>query len=161
MTVMHILASNLTAVMLAVHALLGCCWHHGHGSEQMRGPVAVTARISPQPWIISGQCATACSQAVYGADPHVSTACEQAVAQHNCGTQHGERPDCQDTPCLFIGPATQNISPSAAYALQPLITTLPLASLSADSAATERSLLATGALLPPVRLHLAHQVLLI
>jgi hypothetical protein len=161
MIVMHILASNLTAVMLAAHALLGCCWHHGHGSEQMSGPVAITARISPQPSLISVQCATACSQAMYGEDPHVSTACEQAVAQHNCGTQHGERPDCQDGPCLFIGPTTQNISPSAAYALQPLVATLPPANLFASSAAIERSLLATEALLPPVRLHLAHQVLLL
>ena len=140
MTVMHILASNLTAVMLAAHALLGCCWHHGHRSEQMHSPVASVAS--------SSHCEAGDAD---GSSP----------AQHDCGTQHGERSDCQGGPCLFIGPATQNISPSATYALQPLVATLPPASLSASSAAIERSLLANEALLPPVRLHLAHQVLLI
>jgi len=140
MTIMHIVVSNLTAVMLAAHALLGCCWHHGHGSEQVRGPVAALAS--------SGHCAAGDA---HGPSP----------AQHDCGTQRGERHDCQGSPCMFIGPAIQNISPSAVCALQPLVATLPPASLSADGAAIERSLLATGALLPPVRLHLAHQVLLI
>ena len=140
MTIMHIVVSNLTAVMLAAHALLGCCWHHGHGSEQMGSPVAVLAS--------SGHCEAG--------DAH-----GPSLAQHDCGTQHGERPNCQGSPCMFIGPATQNISPSAVCALQPLVATLPPASLSAGGAAIERSLLAAGALLPPVRLHLAHQVLLI
>jgi len=135
---MHIVVSNLTAVTLAAHTLLGCCWHHGHRSEQMRSPAAA----------LSGCCEAGDA---HGPSP----------ARRDCGTQHGGRHDCQGSPCMFIGPATQNVSPSPAWALQPLVATLPPASLSAGSAAIERSLLATGALLPPVRLHLAHQVLLI
>ena len=140
MTIMHIVVSNLTAVMLAAHTLLGCCWHHGHRSEPMCSAVASAAS--------SGHCEAGDA---HGPSP----------VQHDCGTQHGGRHDCQGSPCMFIGPTTQSISPSAVCTLQPLVATLPPASLSAGGAAIERSLLATGALLPPVRLHLAHQVLLI
>ena len=119
----------LTAVVFAVHLMMGCCWHHAHACEG-KGDVQPT----------HGQCP----------DSHDSE------TDHS---QHGPQ-DCQESQCSFVA----SISPNSHWFAQPsqafvavLLTDQP----SRVGAGYEPHCFATGRLLPPVRLYLVNQVLLI
>jgi hypothetical protein len=55
---MHALLSNLLAALLLTHAVLGCCWHHGHRCADR--PTAAA----------SGACQAACRHDHCGDDEH-------------------------------------------------------------------------------------------
>jgi hypothetical protein len=98
--------TNLTAVVLLAHTLLGCCGHHGHDDE------------------------------------HASD-------------------KCQETKCVFIRPASENVADASHSTLPtdglPALLNVP------DAMNSDRGQLldATGPELSPARLQLSHQVLLI
>jgi hypothetical protein len=139
---MHGFFTNVTAGLLALHTVLGCCWHHAHSCTQA--------------------CATAATVAVGSVD-----AC-QGDRGHGDDTMpcsndqgHHGRHDCQGSSCVFVN--SLGASPQA-LALQ--IRTAP-AALAPDGGpsvrdiAGQRPFYAADALLPPLRRHLVCQVLLI
>lgn len=44
---MHAFLSNLTASLLLIHAVLGCCWHHGHDCATCDGTAIPAAWLTP------------------------------------------------------------------------------------------------------------------
>lgn len=133
---------SLTAAALAVHLVLGCCEHH----------------------------ALACLEE--GHSQHHAAPATALDAAHDC---HGECPDgrsggphrgaheCHGAPCSFVRPSHETTAASLLMLGQPhfvLMAAGPPASAAA-SFGSWRQFLPTGPLPLPVRLHLAHQVLLI
>jgi hypothetical protein len=128
--------SNLTAALLALHTVLGCCWHHEH------------------------RCAEACSLAVAAESSHCCDADHSPGDGATIGVQghaqHGLH-ECLGAACNFVGPTKQKphhrSSPTQAAPASCGVTTF----LAADS----RQLFCCNALPPSLPLHLIHQVLLI
>lgn len=125
----------LTAVTFAVHMVVGCCVHHAHAyGSPMQASLGHGAAVSH--------------------DPCPGTS---ADATHHAG--HGVR-ICLGEKCS----ATESSSPDSnwfAQPLQALVAPLLDDQYSQISAGCEQRFFATGWLLPPVRLHLANQILLI
>ena len=133
---MHCFLSNLTAALLALHTVLGCCWHHAHAlaGDQDSAPTVE----SPAPH----------------KDHHAG----------GCGSNESEKHQrhvCQGNTRIFLGPTKWDWR-----RLQLDIAALPIASFSdcrtngIASVHTE-SIFEPDALLPPLRLHLLDQVLLL
>jgi hypothetical protein len=129
--------SHLMAGLLAMHALLGCCWHHAHA------------------------CGRECTQTAL--DSSAAHADHDADSCHSTNSKpcqnHGPHA-CQKGKCIFI----RTVENGADVSLD-----LPLSShicatsceASSQTPAAVWPLFAADALLPPLRLHLAHQVLLL
>jgi hypothetical protein len=133
---MHGLVSNLTAAVLALHTVLGCCWHHAHS------------------------CTETCS-----ADRVVRSS-EGGVEEHGCdsGTRtdgHHGRHDCRGSTCVLAASARADVPRLALQFDAPPAAAVPSHGASADDAGRDTPFYPPDALLPPLRLHLAHQVLLI
>ena len=137
---MQIFLSNLTAALLALHTVLGCCWHHTHHGEES---VATVGSIG-------------------SADSHGCDHAHRAEApsdSHGQGRHGGH--ECQGSTCV-LGDSLR---------VEPRESDAPLDSLAAAHAPGERpsmyeeynrpSFYAPDTLLPPLRLHLICQVLLI
>lgn len=134
---MHGFLPNLTATLLAVHSVLGCCWHHAHSCPREHHALEAVAL------------------------PHC---CENDHAHHSSTPKnhddHG-RHDCQEGTCVFLGPTKSSLENHALQtgALHVIYTTLT------DSTAywnvEQGRFFATDALLPRLRLHLICRVLLI
>jgi hypothetical protein len=122
----------LTAAMLAVHVMVGCCAHHAHACD--------------------GQAHSSCSEGVATHDGQ----CPQGGADHG---HHGPG-HCQGSQCSFVsstGPNTHSFArPSLAF-----VTPLRDEQYFSIGANFGQRFFATGRLLPSVRLHLVNQVLLI
>ena len=137
---MHGFLSNLTTALLALHTVLGCCWHHGHGCAQA---FSCTPTVE-SPEVREGDLS---SRAVKfpGATAH------QHHGPHEC---HGGR-------CTFLDPTKPN-----PHELPLQLHVSPAASrlggeLSLSDPVGRREFFACDALLPSLRLHLSHRVLLI
>ena len=122
----------LVALTLVVHLTMGCCLHHAHGCEDS-DPLA---------------------EAHHGAMP--GGQCPESDSDHS---PHGAQ-NCQGVKCYFILPnhtvsdsVIQPFHASFAVLLDDLFLPVGIDSGLHDQPA--------GRLLPPVRLHLANQVLLI
>jgi hypothetical protein len=72
---MRNLLSNLTAALLALHTVLGCCWHHEH------------------------RCTEACSLAAAAESP---CHCDGPTASSPSHQHHGPH-ECQGAVCSFVG----------------------------------------------------------
>jgi hypothetical protein len=133
------LLSTTMSVFLVLHTVLGCCWHHAHACTQ--------------------ECATTCS--VESPDAHEEAACDHDYASsQDDGHQHHSQHDCQGQRCIFLHLAGRGLH---GLSLQPqlaIVCCLPQSERPLDVAANG-SYFATDALLPPLRLHLAHHVLLL
>ena len=133
---MRNLLSNLTAALLALHTVLGCCWHHEH------------------------RCTEACSLA--GA-AEFSHHCDGSHAPGDgtavgCPVHGHQGPhECQGATCSFLGPIKQKPHDSF-WQVQaaPAISGDAAVSLAAWGQLSNRD-----AVLPSLRLHLIHHVLLI
>jgi len=133
--------SKLMAALLAVHGMLGCCWHHDH----CRAEAPCAARESAES--LNG-----------GADEHSSPAGESS---HNNDSDRHERRLCRGSACVFIGSRKAVLAelvhplgkmPFAIASLgNPLECNLP----------GGYSYFPPDAFMPPLRLHLVHQLLLI
>ena len=126
----------LTAAMLAAHALLGCCWHHAHACGQTHDPLALAG------W-------------QHNAEAHGdgATGCSDRSSH--------ERDDCRAPRCDFVVSARVNppaLSPAPSLSAVP---TVPGADQASLGNSLEQPFGTAGVRLPPVRLHLANQVLLI
>jgi hypothetical protein len=131
------LFSHLTAAVLVAHTLLGCCWHHAHRCGQDEGAPGTLA---------SADCT---ADHADDADHH--------APRHS---HHGPH-DCLGGACVYI-PAGQTRVVALAMDLSPAPgLALCFADQSALMPSVETSMFSAGDLCLPVRLHLAHQVLLI
>ena len=136
--------TNLTAVMLFAHSVLGCCSHHVHACGQTHDQIAW---MGGNPWMGGNHCADA-------AHEHSTGESKQSRDEHQ------GRDDCQGSPCDLGRPADEQVAKSQPV-FSPLVA-LPLSE--ADQASVGGQLgeyLGTTGVLRPVRLHLVHQVLLI
>jgi hypothetical protein len=130
---MHATLSSLTAGLVFIHAVFGCCWHHAHRcEEQAESALAVAAHCCPK---------------------HEDDAAEQPSpcdCRVECGGSCTYLPPEKvriDAPQLALGLEVAVITPTAADAFM-----LPV------SWSSSRAGPPNGA--PPLRLHLVHQLML-
>jgi len=135
---MHDVLSHLTAALLALHTVLGCCWHHAHRcTETCEAAESIVA-------------ADSCDHA-HG----VGMACDSD------GHAHHGRHDCQGHTCVFMGPTRARTGELTLH-----VNTLS-AAIASDRASSignkvdGQSNDPLDALLPPLRVHLLCTVLLI
>ena len=138
MQLTHGFLSHLTAALLAVHTVLGCCSHHAHACGRECQPVSSVESPDSDASHDAGRCTTQDS------DSHQN---------------HGLR-DCQGSRCVFFSPAKGDLNAALQHSL-PSCIYAESGDLSLRAAAASRLPLAADALLPPLRLHLAYQVLLL
>ena len=130
--------SNLTAVMLVAHAVLGCCSHHVHACGQTHDQISRTG---------GNRCADA-------AHEHSTDKSERSSDPHQ------RRDDCQGSKCDFGRLADEQVTKS--YPVFSPLMALPVfeANQALVGGRLEEYLCAIG-VLQPIRLHLVNQVLLI
>jgi hypothetical protein len=134
---MHGLFSHIAAALLAIHTVLGCCWHHSHA------------------------CAQECkSVTIESASAHAGHDAEHGPATDSQPCHNHAPNACQGGTCVFV--RTAEGGPGGV----PKADLVSHVFLAADDAlpqtpAVQRPLLADGDLLPSLRLHLVHQVLLL
>jgi hypothetical protein len=128
----------LTAAMLAIHLMVGCCWHHAHAGDNKD-----------------------CSSPARNDASHDGDQCPESGDGHS---HHGPQ-NCQGERCSFLAPAVspnQAVGGSLTLSFQTVFMALPDDQLPLVGFGPEQQLsLASGRLLLAVRLHLANQVLLI
>lgn len=123
----------LTVVTLTVHLTMGCCWHHAHGC-----PDDASQASSP-----------------HQAMPGAACSCNDAPSDHG---SHG----CHEPKCSFVAASRLVVDATAASGFAQATSGALLNDPSSREGFSSFSLLSSmDRLLPPVRLHLAHQVLLI
>lgn len=123
----------LTVVMLTIHLMMGCCWHHAHGGHEGT-PTSVD---------------------------HLS-ATDAAPSCPDDLSNHGSR-GCYEPPCSFVASGRPVVNAmTVSWCSQAVLGVLLNDSSSTeDFSASSRRLLAVDRPSLPVRLHLANQVLLI
>lgn len=132
---MHAILSSLTAAVLFIHTVFGCCWHHAHAGLQNTGSVAVSEH--------------AC--------------CKHH--QHDGDSKQPTKPvkcciECEGT-CSYVLPDKVQIEAPRSIASFDLVATLPqLADAQIASATWSHVGDSPHGALPPLRLHLLHQLLL-
>jgi hypothetical protein len=128
---MQNLLSPLTAALLAVHTVFGCCWHHGH------------------------DCTETCDAA-----PSVASADGHAHGSDADHAEHHGRHECKGGVCVFIGSA-KAASASATSRLASVPPAPLFCDVSVLSRATGAIISLADDLQPPLRRHLLCQVMLI
>jgi hypothetical protein len=137
-SMMYVLCSPLMSVVLTLHTVLGCCWHHAHAcTQECSTRTAVASPNAP-----AGECGDECA-ASDGADH----------------SHHGPH-ECKGNSCVFLNLAGRSALGSTPHSEVPAVSCLPCVALPIDTAAGA-SFFAIDALLPPLRLHLAQRVLLL
>jgi hypothetical protein len=137
---MRAFVSILTAVAFLLHMWLGCCAHHAHAEETT-----------------CDRHEAADQHADYAHDhPGHETPCQQLPEEGDspCPTE-----PCSEGECVFLKVGKLEFDGPAAVAHLPAPVSDSLAGLS--PAKTREAIDSGGLAAPPVRLHLAHQVLLI
>jgi hypothetical protein len=131
--------THLTAVMLFAHAVLGCCSHHLHACGESHGSVA----------FVDGK-------------QHCSDACGEHSAGSSGQTSHEHQgqDSCQGSTCDFGRPANEREAKSGHVFCQ-FAAVLPSEVMPDLAGGQLVHDLGTTGVLPPVRLHLVYQVLLI
>jgi hypothetical protein len=143
----HYVVIILMSVATAAHSVLGCCWHHVHACTSCNSHVADIASESPSP--------------EHGCHAH------RCHAQHDEGATSEQAPidDCKltcDGACRFLpGGYRIQLDPPVASALVAPWTTTVLLGVSDGGAMDGRALPDPAAAELHVRIHLAHQLLLI
>jgi hypothetical protein len=131
---MQAFVASLTAALLFIHTVFGCCWHHAHACEH--------------------------SLKVAVSQPH--KCCHHH--HHDEDSQQHEKPgkcksDCEGT-CSYVVPQKVTIEAPQWIAID-LLAVLPSPSdRQIEAAASWEALLSPSDLAPPLRTHLLHQVFL-
>jgi hypothetical protein len=136
---MQIILSNVTAALLVLHAVFGCCWHHAHHCAEECGMAQTAERPDCHEGHSPGDC--------------------DSTAPTNHDGHHGSR-ECQGNPCSFVASISPNGN-SFAQSFQASVLLLLDDRHPMIGAGSKQHFLSAGWLLPPVRLHLANQVMLI
>jgi hypothetical protein len=133
---MHSFLSHLMAGLLAMHAVLGCCWHHAH------------------------ECGRECTEAsLDSSDAHADHDTDSCDSTHSQPCNHGPHA-CQKGKCVFLRTVETGADMSLGLDVSSHVF-VAWCDLSPQMPTAVHSLFAADALLPPLRLHLAHQVLLL
>jgi len=133
-SVMHGVLTSLTAVVLFIHTVFGCCWHHAHCFEH-GSTVAVNQPLK---------------------------CCRHH--QHSSDSKQQEEPckgnvECKGT-CIYVVPQKVKVEAPQWVAVD-LLAVLPLlADQAIGTAGSCEAGWSSPDLVPPVRTHLLHQVLL-
>jgi hypothetical protein len=143
------LFSNLMALAIAAHAVLGCCWH-----QACRCPEAAAASLADggaAEAVLTSSC-DCCDEHHGGRQTHSSCPANDAGHCPDCG-------ECQGT-CVYLLPKAASVGDDLACAwIVPSLHGLADGMLDTGS---QIALLDRGPVDgPPLRLHLALQVLLI
>jgi len=129
---MQAFVSIVTAALLFIHTVVGCCWHHAHGCD----------RIS----------AVAVSQPAKCCHHH----------QHSGESNQPQKPckaDCEGG-CIYVVPQKLTVE-APQWASFDVLAVLPsLADHRIDASATWELGWSPPDVVPPLRTHLLHQVLL-
>jgi len=125
--------NSLTAALLFIHTAFGCCWHHAHA------------------------CGKECSLSVRPA-----SCCHHH--QHRGDSKQPERPckckvECEGT-CTYIVPQKVTIEAPQSIAMDLLAVLPSLAARALETTASHEAGCPLPDLVPPLRTHLLHQVLL-
>jgi hypothetical protein len=131
--------ANFTAIMLFAHAALGCCAHHVHACGEPHGSVALVEGTH--------HCSDSCGE-------------PSAGSSEQTGHEHQGQDDCQGNTCNFGRPANEREAKSGDVVCQP-VTLGPFEDVTGLVGGQLEHNLGKSGVLPPVRLHLVHQVLLI
>lgn len=137
----------LTAVLLSMHALLGCCWHHAHAvaaAPELGNAAKLTHRAEAH--------AACCSHHPISGNP---------VSSNIPGDGSDHRHECQGDRCVFVRVEATQVPPLAFLNIAAEFVPLPCqpALLGGGDYSWVR---ADGHLAAaPLRLHLLHQILLI
>jgi hypothetical protein len=132
---MAALGRIVSAAIVVVHLMAGCCAHHAHACDCE----------GQQPTKVGAHCT----------DMQHHDCCG-GVADHPHHSQHA----CKGGTCSVVLPS-RPAGTSLEKALHAVVVVLPNDLSSVLGSESERHALPTGRLLLPVRLHLANQVLLI
>jgi hypothetical protein len=128
----------LTAAILAIHTVLGCCWHHAHACGADDGPTSFVESPATHADHDGDQC---------GAEEF---GCCQNYGLHKC--LRGA--------CVFLRHLGDDVDVAVHFDLPSVFDAqFDAIPTRGDSALSPH--FAADALLPPLRLHLAHQVLLL
>jgi hypothetical protein len=137
---MHGFLSNVTAALLALHTVLGCCWHHAHS-------------------LAEESCMTQSVERPEGHGGHSDHDCDSTTPVNHDG--HQSPHECQGSTCVFVRPTHDGSQGSSDLLMDVPLSLSPIAFASTNVRVAEKSFFAPDALLPPLRLHLVDQVLLI
>jgi hypothetical protein len=131
---MQAFIANLTAALLFIHTVFGCCWHHAHACEH----VTSIAVIQP---------AKCCHH------HHHENDGKQQQKPGKC------KVDCEGT-CSYVLPQKVTIEAPQWVAIDFLAVLPSFADGQLEAAASWEALPSLFDLAPPLRTHLLHQVLL-
>lgn len=85
------LVANLTVVAMLTHAVLGCCWHHGHAAQpEQPGRQTLGRQIA---LLSHADC------------HHDGHSCSHGIPQQD---DHSAPNDCDGGHCLFVTPTRTN-----------------------------------------------------
>jgi hypothetical protein len=130
--------SNIMALLLAAHTLLGCCWHDAHACASGTPPLGFE---------------TASANPLY-VHPHSDSGCPLD------GQKHGTS-GCKHHSCDFVASQPSKVSDSQRATLPHLFAAVQPRSICADQRPAEELSRLFGLFHPPVRLNLINLVLLI
>ena len=136
---MRVFLATFTAAVLFAHAVLGCCAHHEHACGESHGAVGFVDGDHP--------CSDACGD-------HSAGGSEQTSHKHQ------GQDDCQGSTCDFGRPGNEWDAQSRHVFCQSAAV-LPSEVLPVLTGVQLEHDLGAAGVLPPVRLHLVYQVLLI
>ena len=129
---MQAFVATLTAALLFIHAVFGCCWHHAHFGEHDLN-------------VAGSQTARCCH--------HHQHSTESNQQQKPC------KAECEST-CIYVLPHKVTVE-APQWVSFDLPAVLPwLADYRMEAAASWDSEWLSSDLVPPLRTHLLHQVLL-
>lgn len=134
LTPMQAFVANLTAAVLFIHSVFGCCWHHSHACDR------ITAVAMSQ--------STKCCH-----HRHDESDSKQQEKPGKCEV------DCEGT-CTYVVPEKVTIEAPQWVAIDLLAVLPSLSERQIEAATSWEALLAQSDLAPPLRIHLLHQVLL-
>ncbi|MHB1036245.1 MAG: hypothetical protein ACYC35_15910 [Pirellulales bacterium] len=135
---MNRLVSQLTVIMLLGHLVLGCCWHHAHACV----PACGESREAATEGCLEGLLESASNESI-----------DQPCEQH-----HG-RHVCQDNACVYLRTPVENEWEADHGSIATVGVPSPAAVLAPITLDHRAATSSPGAILPPIRLHLANQVL--
>ncbi len=130
---MQAFLSSLTAGLLFIHTVFGCCWHHAHACENVASAAA---------------CETHCCH-------HHHQGGEKESEDKPCHCDEG----CEGT-CTYVAPQKVKVEAPDIAALDLTVTPELLAGLRIEPANFWQAARLPLDLSPPLRVHLLHQVLL-
>ncbi len=136
--------SNLTATLLAVHTVLGCCGHHAHRCAEACDAEAIVAVAAPSD---------------HDCEHAVETSCHAQGHEHQGHEHHGH--ECLGNTCVFLGALKTQLSKTAVLGINApavLASNANQAGFYPEGVRTHESL---DAPMPPLRRHLLCSVLLI